>query len=91
MSTLSILTFSIFEVGWILDFVHSGFCPIRAFVRLEFCPIWDFFILRFCPIRNLVFRDFVRKRKKNFTAFLIDGSVGEGEIEKLSYLHRWAS
>ena len=48
MSTRLILTFSIFEVGSSLDFVHSGFCPIPDFVQFgilsnsRFCPIRDF-------------------------------------------------
>ena len=65
MSTLLILTFSIFEVGSILDFVHVGFRPIQDFVHLGFCPIRDFVqsgilsVSGFCPIRDFVqFWDF---------------------------------
>ena len=45
--SISVLTFSIFEVGSIQVFVFSGFFPfgilsIRDFVRSGFCPIRDF-------------------------------------------------
>ena len=74
MSTLFILTFSTFDVGSILDFVHSGFCPIRDFVQFGiffnsgFCPIWDFVQFKilsnsgFCPFGILSIRDFVQIR-----------------------------
>ena len=39
VSTLLILTLSIFEVGLIRDFFHSEFCPSWDFVDSGFHPI----------------------------------------------------
>ena len=64
VSTLLILTLSIFKVGSMLDFVYSGFlysrfCLILNFFRSELCPILDFFHSGFCPFRMLSVLDFV--------------------------------
>ena len=48
MSTLLFLTLPIFEVGLILDFIHSGFIHL------------DFFHSRFFPFRILSVRDFAQ-------------------------------
>ena len=71
MSTLLILTFSISEVGSILDFVHSGFCPFWILSNPRFCPIRDFVqfgillfgilpVLDFVQLEIFYVRDFVQ-------------------------------
>ena len=75
VSTLLILTFSVFEVGWILDFAQFGFLFIQNFVQFRilsnsrFCPFgilsnsefYSFGILFFgiLSFRNFVFWNFV--------------------------------
>ena len=72
MSKLLILTLSVSEVGSILDFVHSEFCPIRDFVRSGFCPIRDFVRSGFPQFWDFIFWDFVRKR---LVSYQFDGIV----------------
>ena len=43
-----------FEVGSILDFVQSGFCPIRDIVQLEILFMRDFVYSELCRIRDFV-------------------------------------
>ena len=71
MSTLLVLTFSIFDVGSILDYVQiEVFLSIRDFVHSAFCPfgtlsfrdlsIWDFSSIRyFARFGFCPIRDFV--------------------------------
>ena len=65
MSTLLFLTFSVFKVGSILDFVqsgfvhfgilpNSGFCPIEILSNLVFRPFVILPNSRFCTIRDFV-------------------------------------
>ena len=80
VSTLLILTFPVFEVDSILDFVqfvtfsNSGFCPIRFFpIRIlsnsGFCPIQDFVNSEFCPIRDFVQFGFLYNLRFCFSRF----------------------
>ena len=54
VSTLLVLTFSIFEVGSILDFVHSGFFPFGILSNSGFCPIRDFVQFGILSILDIV-------------------------------------
>ena len=57
--SISVLTFSIFEVGSIQVFVFSGFFPFGILFNSGFCLFWilsirDFVRSGFCPIRDFV-------------------------------------
>ena len=54
MSTILIRTLYIFKVGSILDFVHSGFCPILDFVQFGILFFWILSVLDFVQFGNFV-------------------------------------
>ena len=76
MSKVLILTFSIFEVCAIRDFVqfgilsNSGFSSIRDFFHWGFCLIRDFVCSGFCPFGSLFIQDFVQFRISSVLDFI---------------------
>ena len=74
-----LLTVSIFEVGSIRDFVHSGFCPIRDFVRfwiLSNLGFFSFGILPnsgFCSIQYFIHSGFCPIRNFVRSGFCFSG------------------
>ena len=101
VSTLLVLTFSIFEVGSILDFIHSGFfpfgilsnsgfCPFGILSNLRFSSIWDF--VQFKILSNLGFcpiRDFVQFGILSILDFVQFGILSIQEFVQFRILSVW--